>query len=209
MAFVNAKTEDGGVDLKAEFIISMTWDKETIDDIDLYIEDPLGNICFFRARESGFMSLERDDTGASADTFTTSTGEVILYKNNNEKITIRAIIPGEYVINAHLYTKRGTEENDGPRKAQVVIKKLNPKISIVGQKDIELLNTGDEVTVFRMILNKDGTVKEVNELFKNLANKNGTKLDYAEEHSGEEPSQVYKNGFENAQPPSEEDRNSY
>lgn len=215
MAFINVKTEDGGVQLKAEFIITMNWDKEVKDDIDLYVEDPLGNICFFRAREVGFMSLERDDTGVTQDTYKTTEGKLIEYDNNTENITIRAIIPGEYVINSQLYTLRNDNKPlETPRKVEIIVRKLNPKLVIVSKKTLTLKATGDEKTALRMILDKKGNIIELNESPKNLANKNSTKLDYSEgeyqrRENGESSMEEYQNGFELARPPSQDQNNNF
>ena len=41
---INPEAKQGKIDTKADFIITMTWPDSHPDDIDLYAEDPLGNI---------------------------------------------------------------------------------------------------------------------------------------------------------------------
>jgi hypothetical protein len=60
---MNPETKEGKIDTKAEYIITLTWPDSHPDDIDLYAEDPLGNIVWYHEREAGFMVLDRDDRG--------------------------------------------------------------------------------------------------------------------------------------------------
>src|SRR5258708_31106835 len=60
---MNPEAKQGKIDTKAEFIITMAWPDSHPDDIDLYVEDPLGNIVWHHHRERGFMLLDRDDRG--------------------------------------------------------------------------------------------------------------------------------------------------
>ena len=41
---MNPEAKSGKIDTKAEFIITVTWPDSHPDDIDLYAEDPVGNI---------------------------------------------------------------------------------------------------------------------------------------------------------------------
>ena len=58
---VSPEDKEGKIDAKAEFIITMDWPDNHPDDLDIYVQDPLGNIAWYRHREAGFMVLERDD----------------------------------------------------------------------------------------------------------------------------------------------------
>ena len=62
---MNPETKQGKIDTKAEYIITLTWPDSHPDDIDLYAEDPLGNIVWYHEREAGFMVLDRDDRGGA------------------------------------------------------------------------------------------------------------------------------------------------
>ena len=50
-----AKKKD--FDRRAEFVVVMEWDAGAKDDIDLYVEDPLGGIANFRSPSVNFMDL--------------------------------------------------------------------------------------------------------------------------------------------------------
>ena len=65
---MNPEAKSGKIDTKAEFIITLTWPDSHPDDIDLYAEDPVGNIVWYHAREAGFMVLDRDDRGGLNNT---------------------------------------------------------------------------------------------------------------------------------------------
>ena len=69
LAFIlmNPIAKDKDIEEKSDFIIILTWDDESGDDIDLWIRDPLGNILSFKNREDALMHLDRDDLGLSND----------------------------------------------------------------------------------------------------------------------------------------------
>ena len=56
-----AKKED--FERRAEFVIVMEWNHEMPDDIDLYVQDPTGDIVSFRHPIVNFMNLDKDDLG--------------------------------------------------------------------------------------------------------------------------------------------------
>ena len=158
--------ESKNVEAKAEFIITVDWPQEYDDDIDVYVEDPEGHLVSFRRREDGLMHLDRDDLGHRNDTIETQFGTV-KYGENREIVTIRGIIPGEYVVNIHAYKKEGSE----PIPVTVVLDKINP-FSTVVREVVEIRITGDEKTAFRFVLDKDGDVKSFNKLKKSLMSVN-------------------------------------
>ena len=164
-----AKKKD--FDMNAEFVVIMEWDKEARGDIDLYVEDPLEGNCSFRRTVVNFMHLDKDDLGAANDTVVNADGTVSTVKINREVITIRGIIPGEYIINAHYYSERQynnidnrIEMGSSPRKTKskevtvkVELHKVNPyTILWVGEK--KFIEKGQEETFVRFRLDKDGTV---------------------------------------------------
>ena len=53
---VSPDTRDGKVDSKAEFIITMDWPDNHPDDLDLFVQDPVGNVVWYRHREAGFLT---------------------------------------------------------------------------------------------------------------------------------------------------------
>jgi hypothetical protein len=157
LILIKDETKKKKIDKKAEFIVTATWDSTLNHDVDMYMEDPEGNIIYFNARERGLMHLERDDLGFVNDTVKVKDGKVV-YSENSEVITIRGVSSGEYVVNVHLYTKNADFEIATPVEVEII--KLNP-YSRVLKKNILLPNTGSEATICRMVLDQDGEVKEI------------------------------------------------
>ena len=99
-----AKKED--FERKAEFVVVMEWDHDQPDDIDLYVQDPTEKKVHFRLPITNFMYLDKDDLGFANDIVKNVDGTITKVNINREVVTIRGIIPGEYIINAHYYSAR-------------------------------------------------------------------------------------------------------
>src|SRR5262249_8007344 len=85
---MNPEAKEGKTEPRAEFLISMTGPDDPPDDIDLYAEDPLGNIVWYHQREGGFMVLDRDDRGSANNSITVD-GRKISSPIRQETISIR------------------------------------------------------------------------------------------------------------------------
>jgi len=175
---VSPDEKDGKVDTKAEFIITMDWPDNHPDDLDLYVQDPLGNIAWYRHREAGFMVLERDDRGGAND-FIIVNGKKIASPIREEIVTVRGILAGEYTVNvSHFAAITGL-----PVQATVKVQKLNPHTMVVFDDKVTVDHTGDEKTAVRFTLDAKGDVVDVNRRQKSLmetfraANRNGSDLD--------------------------------
>ena len=155
-----AKRED--FDRKAEFIVVMEWDKERQDDIDLYVQDPSNTIVHFRNARANFMHLDKDDLGKRNDTIMVNGVEKIV-KINREVVTIRGIVPGEYIVNVHYYSDYSEHANVtrgpmSPLEVKVTVYKVNP-YSEVWQGTKTFTRKGQEETFVRFTMDKDGGVK--------------------------------------------------
>jgi uncharacterized protein YfaP (DUF2135 family) len=159
--FMNPEAKKGIVDPKAEYIITTTWEDENPDDIDLWVEDPKGNIIWFRNREAGLVHLDRDDRGMLNDTIETA-GETVTNPLNQEVVTIRGVVPGEYVVNLHYYAT----ETGQPVEAAVRLDKVNPSLEVIDYTKLTLEKKGDEQTALRFTLDADGEVTDVNRTHK-------------------------------------------
>jgi hypothetical protein len=160
---MNPEAKEGKVDSKAEFIITMTWPDDHPDDIDLYAEDPLGNVVWYHVREGGFMMLDRDDRGSANNTITVD-GRKIVSSFRQETISIRGIVPGEYTVNVHYFlATRG-----GPVPAVVKVEKVNPTVEVIAYDTVQLSRMGEEKTAVRFRLAANGSVVDVNHREKSL-----------------------------------------
>ena len=162
-----AKKED--FERKAEFVVVMEWDHDAPDDIDLYVQDPTQSKVHFRLPIANFMYLDKDDLGYANDIVKNVDGTITKVNINREVVTIRGIIPGEYIINAHYYSARewqsdGTLVSNMPgmkprAKKQLTVKielhKVSPyKIWWIGEK--RFTRRGQEETFVRFTIDQDG-----------------------------------------------------
>jgi len=152
------------VHTQAEFIITVTWPIDNTDDVDTWLEDPLGNMVWFSNREAGLSHLDRDDLGHLNDIIYLADGSVIKYPYNQELVTIRGFIGGEWTLNVHMYAKR----DPVPTIVRVTVDKLNPTIKPILAKDILLSERGDEVTVARFEMGSNGDILSTNDMPKKL-----------------------------------------
>jgi len=143
---------------KAEVIIIMEWDRNSDNDMDLWVRDPNGNVVSFHNHAAGLMNLEKDDLGTSNDTQLID-GKLITIHLNREVITLRGIIPGEYTVNVHAYKKLDL----GINEIDVEVIGLNP-YKIFSKRTVEILRHGEEVTLIRFTLDKEGNVTGTNTL---------------------------------------------
>lgn len=161
---INPVARTGAVDAKAEFLVTLSWPDGRSEDVDLYVEDPAGNLVWFRRREAGLMHLDRDDLGRSNDVIRVG-GREIVNPLNQEIVSIRGIQPGEYVVNLHLYR---AASGALPVPATVKVEKLNPKVEVVFYGEVALGRPSEERTAVRFSVRADGGVTEVNQLAKAL-----------------------------------------
>lgn len=160
---MNPKAKTGVIDAKAEFIVTVTWPDNDPNDIDTWVQDPAGNLVWFRAREGGMMHLDRDDRGLANDTLVIN-GQQIVNPLNQEVVTVRGFAPGEYTVNLHYYeTKNGQAVT-----ANVSVVKVNPRAEVVFYGSVDLPRKGDERTAARFTVDRDGVVTAVNTLAKTL-----------------------------------------
>jgi hypothetical protein len=161
---INPIAKTGAVDAKAEFLITLSWPDGRREDVDLYVEDPSGNLVWFRTREAGLMHLDRDDLGRSNDVIRVA-GRDIVNPLNQEIVSIRGIQPGEYVVNLHLY-RAAPDQQEVP--ATVKVEKLNPRVEVVFYGEVLLVRPQQERTAVRFAVAADGKVAGVNQLAKEL-----------------------------------------
>ena len=153
----------GDIPSKAEFIINVSWPDMDPNDIDTWVQDPGGNLVWFRAREAGLMHLDRDDRGLQGDVIVIN-GKQVVNPLNQEVVTIRGIQAGEFTVNVHYYESK----NGQPVEVTVSIIKANPRAEGVFYGQVPLPKKGDEATAARFTVLPDGTVTNVNTLPKTL-----------------------------------------
>jgi hypothetical protein len=175
---VSPDAKEGKIDSKAEFMITLDWPDNHPDDLDLFVQDPAGNIAWYRHREAGFLTLDRDDRGGAND-FIMVNGKKIASPIREEIVTLRGIVPGEYTVNVSHFVATTGE----PVTANVKVQKLNPTAQVVFDNKFTLDHTGDEKTAVRFRLDGEGKVIDVSQRPKSLMEtfrstwRNGADLD--------------------------------
>jgi hypothetical protein len=160
---ISPDAKDGKVDSKAEFLITMDWPDNHPDDLDLFVQDPIGNIAWYRHREAGFLTLDRDDRGGAND-FIIINGRKLPSPIREEIVTVRGVVAGEYTVNiSHFQATTGQ-----PVEATVKVQKLNPTAQVVFDDKVMVDHTGDEKTALRFKLDAEGKVIDVHRRPKSL-----------------------------------------
>ena len=160
LAFIlmNPIAKDKDIEEKSDFIIILTWDDESGDDIDLWLRDPLGNILSFKNREDALMHLDRDDLGLSNDKVELPDGDYTYVYRNKEVASLRGTHEGEYLVNVHVYNKKPWKDSSmRPSNIRVELIKLNPYDEVT-QAEFIATKRGQEFTAFHFTLNEDGEV---------------------------------------------------
>ncbi len=157
---IEVEKQQKGIKTQAEFVITLTWDLDNPDDIDLWLRDPTGLVGYWKQKEKGIMHLDRDDLGTAKDRFTLPDGTEIYYPYNQEIFTIRGIVPGWWVVNLHYWAKR----SNGVVNVEVKGEKMNPQIKTIFLENFKLARQGDEITVARFNVTSGGEVIEVDKL---------------------------------------------
>jgi hypothetical protein len=163
-SLIKPDAEANAVNIKAEFIISATWPDYNPDDIDLYVEDPLGQIVWYHQMQKGFMSMDRDDRGNYLDQITVD-GVKTVNPLNQETVSIRRNIPGEYVVNVYKFS----DDSGAPTPVSVKVEKINPRVSVVSYRTVTLVAKDDEQTAVRFTIDAEGKVTGISQRAAGLA----------------------------------------
>lgn len=171
MLQMNPVAKKAGVDMPAEFVLRMTWPDQAFDDIDMHLLLPTGKMVNFANKDVDFATLDRDDLGlAGSDLYVDPKGNSVAVFKNQEVTTIRALVPGKYVVNLHVYTVRNEFAYNGtayqskaplPYKAHVSLEKMNPRVSTIVEVDVPLSEWGEQKTAFEFTVNEAGDVIKV------------------------------------------------
>ena len=155
--FINPITKLGNVNLKAEFIITLDWKDSLPDDIDLWVQDPNGEVVSYLKKDAGWLHLDRDDQGEINDKVTINNQEII-YPINREVVTLRGIIPGEYIVNVYMYSNPSSR----PVDINLTIEKVNPSLKLVYFNNSTLVKKDTEITLARFNLDSQGKYTSLN-----------------------------------------------
>ena len=147
--------------------VVLTWDGDSNDDLDLYVQSASGHVVSFNNREGGegsLISLDHDALGkARNNTLPDENGVVVNY--NEEVVSFRGVMKGENIVTVHVYSKTDL----APVRAKIKLIKIKPFKEIITEEK-EFSATGEEKTAFRFVTDKNGLVIDINKLPANLVN---------------------------------------
>lgn len=150
------KRQTRSVETEGLYMVRVDWPPGD-NDVDTYVENPAGTVTFFSAPNVGLVHLERDDLGVQGDL-----ERSISVPTNEERVTLRAAVAGEYVVNVHAYHTN--------KRVPVVVRlyTLRGNDRVIHRTRVVLRRQGDEATAFRFSLTESGAVTGYSRLPKRL-----------------------------------------
>ena len=125
----------------------------------MWVRDPTGEVISFRGRDRGLMHLDRDDLGTSNDTITLSDGRQVVSDQNQEIVTIRGFIAGEWNVNIHYYAYRqGSASTDAQELITAPVTVELIRVNPYKQKGLikfDLIKPGQEKTAFNFTVEEE------------------------------------------------------
>lgn len=182
LTVIAKKKEEGNIRRDAEFQIIAQWNKAhdpAVDsDVDLWVRNPDDQIVYWRSKENALMNIERDDIGSRNDKLTDASGNVVLNPEDAEHWYLRAIVPGEYTVNLHLYSCGDGHDNfisssyqlQKPLPVEVRLTKLNPKSKLETVQTVLMTEVWQEKTAFNFTLSAGGNVTNITQIPVRLIN---------------------------------------
>ena len=146
--------------------VILTWDGESEDDLDIYVQAASGHVVSFNNREGGqgsLISLDHDALGKRRNNSLQegAAGKVVAF--NEEIVSFRGVTEGENNVTVHVYAKRDGE----PSKATIKLIKIKPFKEIITREKV-FSSVGQEKVAFRFTTDKNGNIIDINELPANL-----------------------------------------
>ena len=181
---INPPTKKSDAPKKAEYLIVIEWDKDANHDVDLWVKDPTGVVVSFTNKMGGLLNLEKDDLGWQNDKWIQPNGSEVIIPINREVITIRGIVPGEYKVAAHVYSKKimysintsngkyiKTEIEDSGYVTATLIR-INPYGEVYKTRKI-YTQKGQVLSMFNFILDSNGDVTSLDERSNSIVTRGG------------------------------------
>src|SRR5262249_12445696 len=133
-----------------------------LDDIDLHLLLPDGRRVYFRQREIEYVLLDHDDLGSNG-VYKAADGTVKRIPEHKEVISLRAVVPGTYVANVHVYSiaAGSAQEPSDPKlpfPVKVTLTKLNPRVVEVAQTEVVMSRLGEQKTALQFAIDEQGAV---------------------------------------------------
>jgi hypothetical protein len=137
------------------YVIVLAWPDRAHSDVDLWVRDPGHRVVYYAQTRNGLMHLEEDDLGIVSDTISG-----ITVHRNLERVVVKGIVPGEYIVNVHLYNRLDRH----PLRAEVTLYRLQGADRKMASRMVTLTRQGQEETAFRFSLSPDGRLTGMSRL---------------------------------------------
>jgi len=152
---INPIAKKGVITPPDKVLINATWEDNSNADIDLWMEDPNGNVMSFQNKTIPGAHLEKDDLGESNDAIWVN-GQRVVSPINSETIHIQGLIPGDYYVTVHAYNLR----NEGAKDVDVSLKTLDPYRDKANRR-ITLIQSGQEICIWKFTINQTQKISDV------------------------------------------------
>jgi len=165
-AVAPVKSKTNGVEMKALYLLTLEWDTGIDADVDIHMLPPRGEPTFYRSRDVGCATLDRDNRGFMDTMIKLPDGSSTKVMSNKETIAIRCVEPGRYDVAANLYAYRINNRLQGERhdlglKVHAEIVRLNPEVEPVFAKDVTLDWIGETINVASFDMGHDASISLV------------------------------------------------
>lgn len=162
---IAAKKSDGDTHPPAEYQFTLTWANDRNVDLDLWVRDPDNDVIFYGSREAKNISLDRDSRGQITNRTYLKDGTAV-DSPNREVISVRAIIPGDYLIAVSYYDGSdaatghayGKDDPAAAIDAEVIVEKVNPKLATKAGAKVHLTQIKEAVNALAIHIAADGDV---------------------------------------------------
>jgi hypothetical protein len=129
-----------------DIMVEARWPDDLDTDVDLWIEAPGDRPVGYSNRGGQYFNLLRDDLGHSND----------VTKLNYEFAFSRGAPQGEYTVNLHLY-RNVSKAKTIPVTVAITLQNTNTQMpQLIARESIVLEHEGQEVTVVRFIIGRNG-----------------------------------------------------
>ena len=105
--------------------VVLTWDGNSEDDLDIYVQSASGHVVSFNNREGGqgsLISLDHDALGKRRNNSLQEGQEGSVVAFNEEIVSFRGVLEGENIVTIHVYSKR----DDTPTKGIICLLYTSP-----------------------------------------------------------------------------------
>lgn len=136
------------------YAITQTCPTSSQNDVDLYVEDPAGKIAFFNNPTAGLMHLEQDIIPG----YNTVENGTTLKQGDDERTILRGTIPGQYIVNVHMYD--GTLSTV-PETCTINLYSMKGGINVLATQKVTLQRNGSVATAFEFTVNAKGQVTRI------------------------------------------------